>query len=105
MAQVRIANNILEELTALVTKGQPAFSTSRGQLFIGENLPMAAIRLNVSVDDYIGFLASLPVAERPNIAKVVIGIDGKDAVQVVINGRVTVTGGRIAIDGTPATVL
>jgi hypothetical protein len=102
--RIRIARNALAELENIVAGGQPALSTLRGDLFLSGNLPIAAIRLKIKVQDYFAFLASLPHPGQPELLKVV-PVDSV-AFEIVIRGMVEVGKGNVVmIDGRPATIL
>jgi hypothetical protein len=102
--RIRIARNVLAELEDVVDRRQPALSTEWGDLFLPDNLPMAAIRLKVKVQDYFAFLASLPRPGQPELFKVV-PIDNMPF-EIVIRGRVELRkDNTVTIDGRPATIL
>jgi hypothetical protein len=101
--RVIIARNVLSDLSHLVAEATPALSTVRGDLFLPDNLPFAAIRLNIPFTDYIAYLAALPPGERPQAFRIV---PVKDLpFHIVINGAVRVENGGTAIGGKPATIL
>ena len=101
---IRIARNVLLELESTIDQRQPALSTARGDLFLSDNLPVAAIRLKISVQDYFAFLASLTQPGQPEPFKVV-PVDNAPF-EIVIRGMVEVGKDNTAmIDGRPATIL
>ncbi len=100
---VRIAGNVIAELSHLVQTATPALSTQRGDLFPSAALPFAAIRLTIPRADYFAYLKSLPPNEQPSPARIVPVEDLP--FDIVVNGFVTVEAGRTAINGRPATLL
>ena len=71
---------------------------------MSDNLPVAAIRLKISVQDYFAFLASLTQPGQPEPFKVV-PVDNVPF-EIVIRGMVEVGKDNTAmIDGRPATIL
>lgn len=100
---IRIAGNVLAELSGIVAEQSPALSTERGELFPSDALPFAAIRLKIPFADYFAYLMSLPGEERPSAARIVPVDDAP--FHVVINGFVTVENGRTTVNGKPTTIL
>ena len=100
---VRIARNVLAELSRIVSEGSPALSTDRGDLFPSDNLPVAALRLKTPVSDYLAYLASLSEDERPSAPKIVLVDDLP--FHIVINGFVSVENGLTAINGKLTTIM
>ena len=100
---VRIARNVLAELSRIVSEGSPALSTGRGDLFPSDNLPVAAVRLKIPVADYLTFLAYLSKDERPRASKIV-PVDDLPF-HIVINGFVGVENGQTAINGKLTTII
>jgi hypothetical protein len=101
--QIRIARNVLGELSRVVSEGGPALSTERGDLFPSDTVPVAAVRLKIPMSDYLAYLSSLPTEERPSLAKIVPVEDLP--FQIVINGFVSIEGSRTAVNGRFATIL
>jgi hypothetical protein len=102
--RIKIATNVLAELENTINQRQPAFSTERGDRFLSNSLPVAAIRLKIKVQDYLAFLASLPQPGRPELFKVV-PVDNMPF-EIVIRGVVEVgKDTTVMIDGRPATIL
>ena len=56
----KCSQNVLAELSRLALECSPTLSTARGDLYPADNVPLAAIHLNVSRTDYLAYLASLP---------------------------------------------
>jgi hypothetical protein len=102
--RIKIATNVLAELENTINQRQPAFSTERGDRFLSNSLPVAAIRLKIKVQDSLAFLASLPQPGRPELFKVV-PVDNMPF-EIVIRGVVEVgKDTTVMIDGRPATIL
>lgn len=100
---VKISRSVLSDLSRVVGEGNPILSTVRGDLFVSDRLLVAAIRLNIPVADYLGYLVGLTESEQPKMFKVVI-VDDRPF-QVVITGAVEVNESGTLIDGKPATIL
>ena len=100
---IKVSRNVSAELARIVAEGGTALSTGRGDLFLSDNLPFAAIRLKIPAADYLAYLTSLPMGERPNFSKVV-PVDDL-SFHIVINGIVKVEDGRTTINGKLATIL
>jgi hypothetical protein len=102
--QVKISQNVLAELSRIFSECSPSLSTARGDLYPSEKVPLAAIRLNVCTTDYLAYLASLPVEERPS-PRLIIPVDNLPS-DIVVNGLVSIdANGRTAISGKTATIL
>jgi hypothetical protein len=102
--RIRSARNVLAELENIVDGGQPTLSTERGDLFLSDNAPVAAIRLKIKVQDYFAFLASLPKPGPPELFKVV-PVDNVPF-EIVIRGMVEVgKDNTVMFDGRRATIL
>lgn len=100
---IRVSRNVLADLSRVVAERLPALSTEHGELFPSDTVPLAAVRLKVSTDDYLTYLTSLPREERPNLSKIV-PVDGLPF-NIVVIGFVSVADGRTAINGKPAKIL
>jgi hypothetical protein len=101
---VKISQNVLAELSRLALECSPTLSTARGDLYPADNVPLGAIRLNVSRTDYLAYLASLPSEERPS-ARLIVPVDNLPF-DIVVNGFISIdANGRTAINGKTATIL
>jgi hypothetical protein len=67
----------------------PVLSTDRGDLFVPDQIPAAAVRLRIPPMSYIQYIDSLQSEERPDIFRIVVVDDLP--FQVVINGVVAVS--------------
>jgi hypothetical protein len=102
--RIIIARNVLAELENAIDQRQPALSTERGDLFLSDDLPAAAIRLKSRVQDYFAFLAALPQPSRPELCKIVPL--NNVAFEIVIRGMVELgKDNTVMIDGRPTTIL
>jgi hypothetical protein len=102
--RIRIARSVLVDLENIVSHGQPALSTERGDLFVCDSLPLAAVRLKIRLHDYLTFLASLSQSDQPAPFRVAPVDDVP--FEVVIRGMVEVRkNNTVLIDGKQATVL
>ena len=93
----------MAELSRCVSERSPVLSTDRGDLFLPEQIPLAAIRLRVPTMSYIDYIESLQPEEKPDVFRIVIVNDRP--FHVVINGVVLVSNGRTTINGKQKTVL
>lgn len=101
--QVRISRTVLAELSQCLAERSPVLSTDRGDLFLPEQLPVAAIRLRIPAMSYFHYIESLQPEDRPDIFRIVIVDDLP--FHVVINGVVGVSNGRTTINGKQKTIL
>ncbi len=102
-ARIRIADNVLHELAGFVANGEPDLITEWGNLFISPNLPVAAIRLSKPIGEYVAYLISHNKEQWPDFSKIV-EVTGQPF-HIVVNGAVTITDSKTAINGKPAVIL
>lgn len=103
MSGIFIAKNVIHELSRIVEEHEPNFSTARGDLFLADEVGMAAIRLKIPTDDYLKFISTVPPTFRPKTH--LIAPVEEDSFQVVINAPVTIEGGTTLINGKEITIL
>lgn len=103
MDGIFIAKNVKHELSRIVNEHDPNLSTDRGDLFLADEVGMAAIRLNISTKDYMKFIDGLPTNIRPKAHQ--IAPVEEDQFQVVVNAPVTIENGTTLINGKEVTIL
>ena len=100
---LRFGNNIIEELNQTIESHEPVHSTSRGDLFVLPNLPVAAIRLKTSLDAYLEYIKALPTKIKPASYQIIPCLEEK--FQVIIYAAIACRDGKVFIANKEVTVI
>lgn len=100
----RISQSILAELRVAATLANPALSTARGDLFIASESGMGAIRLKVSLADYLQFIHQLDASIRPG-ALWIAPQKNEQWFQVAVLVPLGIANGQVVANGRSVTLL
>lgn len=99
--EVKVAQNIIDELTHVVATGTAILKTERGSLFTSVDVPAACIRLNTPIEEHLAFLSTLPTN---GATYKIIPMNG-EAFDIAIIGRVELKDGATLVDGAEMVLL